>query len=72
MVYVRVRPARLHARKPTGGRVELLVLQPMAEGRFALVRGSAKIAPGTMLRVEGGEETTGLDLSSHGEAGYQS
>jgi len=24
------------------------------------------------LRVEGGEETTGLDLSSHGEAGYQS
>jgi S-adenosylmethionine:tRNA ribosyltransferase-isomerase len=49
---VRVRPARLHARKPTGGRVELLVLQPGTDGiRRALVRGSAGIRPGTPLRL---------------------
>jgi len=49
---VRVQPARLFARKATGGRVEMLVLHPTPDGdRFALVRGSAKIAPGTSLTV---------------------
>lgn len=49
---VRVSPARLYTRKSTGGLVEVLVLHPLADGaRLALVRGSAKIQPGTNLRV---------------------
>lgn len=49
----RVLPARLHMRKPTGGLVEVLLLEPVEEegGRTweALVRPSRKVAPGTSL-----------------------
>jgi S-adenosylmethionine:tRNA ribosyltransferase-isomerase len=52
----RVLPARLHLRKPSGGGVEVLLLErlddePPAESRGwrALVRPSRKVAPGTAL-----------------------
>jgi S-adenosylmethionine:tRNA ribosyltransferase-isomerase len=49
---VRVAPARLFGRKSTGGRVEVLILEPLGDGgRFALVRGSARVRPGTRLRL---------------------
>jgi S-adenosylmethionine:tRNA ribosyltransferase-isomerase len=48
----RVIPARLHARKPSGGRIEVLLTEPdAAPGVWrALVRG--KLDPGTPLRLE--------------------
>jgi S-adenosylmethionine:tRNA ribosyltransferase-isomerase len=54
----RVLPARLRLTKPTGGAVEVLLLEPAAEGEHtweALVRPSRKVAPGTVL-------TAGADL----------
>jgi S-adenosylmethionine:tRNA ribosyltransferase-isomerase len=51
----RVRRARLRLRKPTGGAVEVLLLEDLGGGRFeALVRPSRKVAPGTTLEGEGG------------------
>lgn len=47
----RVLPARLLARKPTGGEVEVLLLEPTADGWEALVRPSRKVAPGTVLTL---------------------
>lgn len=51
----RVLPARLHLRKPTGGLVEVLLLEPIDDdddGRWdALVRPSRKVPPGTSLTV---------------------
>jgi S-adenosylmethionine:tRNA ribosyltransferase-isomerase len=52
----RVRPARLHLRKPTGGHVEVLLLEAHEDGRWeALVRPSRKVPPGTALRSEAGD-----------------
>ena len=51
----RVRRARLHLRKPTGGAVEVLLVDDRGGGRWeALVRPSKKVAPGTTL--------TGVDV----------
>lgn len=62
----RVLPARLHLTKPTGGAVEVLLLEPVdeAERRWeALVRPSRKVAPGTVLRVgDDGEVVVHDDL----------
>lgn len=56
----RVRRARLQLRKPSGGRVEVLLLDDLGGQRWeALVRPSRKVAPGTVLAGEpgtGGEE----------------
>jgi len=47
----RVRPARLALRKPTGGLVEVLLLEQHADDSWeALVRGSRGVAAGTRLR----------------------
>ena len=58
----RVIPARLHLRKPTGGAVEVLLVEEQADGSWtSLVRPSRKVAPGTVfapgddLAVEVGE-----------------
>ena len=39
----RVRPARLHLRKPTGGDVELLLLEPVDDAWEALIRPSRRV-----------------------------
>ncbi|HET6834004.1 MAG TPA: tRNA preQ1(34) S-adenosylmethionine ribosyltransferase-isomerase QueA [Acidimicrobiales bacterium] len=53
----RVLPARLRLHKPTGGAVEVLLLERLPGGQWeALVRPSRKVAPGTEL-------TAGADLS---------
>jgi S-adenosylmethionine:tRNA ribosyltransferase-isomerase len=50
----RVIPARLHLRKPTGGAVEVLLLERRPEGHWeALVRPSRRVADGTVLHVHG-------------------
>ncbi len=59
----RVIPARIHARKPTGARVEVLLLQPRAEGDGweALVRPSARVRPGTVLQTVRGAGEIGVE-----------
>lgn len=48
----RVIPARLHLSKPTGGAVEVLLLERRADGWWeALVRPSRRVAPGTRLTL---------------------
>ena len=50
----RVIPARLRLRKPTGGAVEVLLLERRAGGRWeALVRPSRRVPPGTDARADG-------------------
>lgn len=53
----RVRPARLAMRKPTGGAIEVLLLEQNADGTWrALVRGSRRVAAGTRLVSERGDD----------------
>jgi S-adenosylmethionine:tRNA ribosyltransferase-isomerase len=48
----RVLPARLRLRKPTGGAVEVLLLEPVAGDRWqAMVRPGRRVAPGTVLEA---------------------
>jgi S-adenosylmethionine:tRNA ribosyltransferase-isomerase len=64
----RVRPARLVARRPTGGAVELLFVRPGADGRWRVLAKPAKrAAPGTRLTVEGTD--LALEVTGAGEAG---
>jgi S-adenosylmethionine:tRNA ribosyltransferase-isomerase len=50
----RVIPARLHLRKPTGGAVEVLLLERRPEGYWeALVKPSRRVADGTVLVLDG-------------------
>ena len=51
----RVIRARLHGVKPTGGQVEVFLLHEMTPGEWeALVRPSAKVKPGTPVRIADG------------------
>lgn len=52
----RVIPARLFARKPTGGRVELLLLKRLATGEWEALVGGKHLRAGTRLTVENGPE----------------
>ena len=48
----RVIRARLHAKRPTGGKAEIFLLREISPGEWeTLVRPSAKIAPGTRLAI---------------------
>lgn len=49
----RVMPARLHLQKATGGRVEVLLLEPADDGQWsALVRPGRRVRPGSALWFE--------------------
>src|SRR5688572_4636003 len=47
----RVLPARLRLTKPTGGAVEVLLLEPVGGRWTALVRPSKRVKPGTVLEA---------------------
>lgn len=46
----RVLPARLFARKPSGGKVEILLLRKMQPNQWEALAGGKRIIPGMMLR----------------------
>jgi S-adenosylmethionine:tRNA ribosyltransferase-isomerase len=52
----RVIPARLFARKPTGGKVELLLLKRLATGEWEALVGGRHLHTGTRLTIEDGPE----------------
>jgi S-adenosylmethionine:tRNA ribosyltransferase-isomerase len=61
----RVRPARLRLVKPTGGAVEVLLLDRRTDGSWeALVKPSRRVAPGSLLHTADGRPavTVGADL----------
>jgi len=54
----RVLPARLFAQRPTGGRVELLCTEPLADGSWrAMARPAKKLEPGDLLTIPGTERS---------------
>ncbi len=54
----RVLPARLHARKPTGGLVELLLLKRLDEKRWEVLIGGKRVTAGIRLQVVDGPMAT--------------
>lgn len=50
----RVIPARLFARKPTGGKVEILLLKRLDEGTWEALVGGKGLNPGTVVTIENG------------------
>jgi S-adenosylmethionine:tRNA ribosyltransferase-isomerase len=54
----RVIPGRLHARKATGGRVELLLLRQIEPGVWEALVGGKKMSVGTKVVVENGPDVT--------------
>lgn len=69
----RVVPARVHGRKQTGGRVELLVLNPWrgqengaAEGTECLIRSSKPTRSGSTLLLDGGLKASVLSTPCDG------
>ena len=58
----RVIPARIYARKPTGGRVELLLLRRRDLLRWEALIGGKGLRVGSKIRVEGGPEATILEF----------
>ncbi|MCX6054393.1 MAG: tRNA preQ1(34) S-adenosylmethionine ribosyltransferase-isomerase QueA [Chloroflexi bacterium] len=60
----RVIPARIYARKTTGGRVELLLLKNMGGNTWEALVGGKGMKPGVIVQVEGGPKVEILtDLS---------
>ena len=61
----RVIPARLHARRSTGGRVEVLLVRPMVDDKpdgpwVAMLKAGGKPQPGEALALEGADATLRL------------
>lgn len=62
----RVIPARIYAVKPTGGRVEILLLRRVDELTWEALVGGKRVLPGKTLKIDGGpdaEVTASLDGS---------
>lgn len=57
----RVIPARIYARRPTGGKVEILLLKKETNGTWESLVGGKKILPGISLKVEDGPEVEVLE-----------
>ncbi|MCL5257314.1 MAG: tRNA preQ1(34) S-adenosylmethionine ribosyltransferase-isomerase QueA [Chloroflexi bacterium] len=54
----RVMPARLRGRKPTGARIEVLLLRRISPERWeALVKPSRRVQPGSTIMFDGGEDS---------------
>lgn len=63
----RVIPARLYGKRPTGGRVEVLLLHPLGEDRWeVLVQPGKKALPGTALTFDAGVTATVEDRTDFG------
>ena len=63
----RVLPVRVHARRPTGGMAEVLLIEPRGDGVWeALARPARKLAPGIRLVAGGGFE---IEIVERLEAG---
>jgi len=64
----KVRPAKLTARRPTGGAVHLLLLRPLPDGRWAaLVKPSKKLREGARVRLQRrGTDELGPELQIDG------
>jgi S-adenosylmethionine:tRNA ribosyltransferase-isomerase len=71
----RVIPARLFARKPTGGRVEILLLRQRADDVWEALVGGKRVRPGlrlTLLNGPEGQSTTALaEVVEEGERGMR-
>lgn len=65
----RVLPARLRLAKPSGGSVEVLLLEPVDDGWSALVRPSRRVAPGTVLRPAQTRAAIELEVRVEGRLG---
>ena len=64
----RVRPARIDVRRASGGRVELLMVRPQADGSWRALARPAKRA-GTGTRLETVDGTLALEVTGEGEDG---
>jgi S-adenosylmethionine:tRNA ribosyltransferase-isomerase len=58
----RVIPARIYARKPTGGRIELLLLRRRNLLKWEALVGGKGLRIGTKVRIEGGPEAQILEM----------
>lgn len=58
----RVLPARIFARKPTGGRVEVLLLRRENALTWEALIGGKHVKPGTTLSIEGGPSVEVVDV----------
>jgi S-adenosylmethionine:tRNA ribosyltransferase-isomerase len=58
----RVIPARIFARKETGGRVELLLLRRRAELTWEALVGGKKLRVGTLVKIEDGPEAEIMEI----------
>jgi S-adenosylmethionine:tRNA ribosyltransferase-isomerase len=66
----RVFPARLWARRRTGGRVEVLLLEGLGQGRWAcMFRASKKLKTGERLQLQGAPSEQGSDQTGPSEQG---
>lgn len=63
----RVIPARIYARKPTGGRVELLLLRRRDLLRWEALVGGKGLRVGSRVRVEDGPEATIVEMLTGSE-----
>jgi S-adenosylmethionine:tRNA ribosyltransferase-isomerase len=68
----RVFPARLWARRRTGGRVEVLLLEGLGQGRWTcMFRASKKLKTGERLQLQGAPSEQGRDQTSPAGEGVE-